>query len=313
MSEATLGQFATNLVEPATPKKVAALVNAQPRYRSPAGYFNWKQYLKMLGFYWKVATNYDPHGYMPTSGTFKSLGVTAYRTLTHKAPAIYVSRDLAEALLNTSVPPIPDDLPSVLPAVHFMLPKGVFPTEVEGHSIYAIAVDRVSRKLVRNATEKLGNVVFRFNACSTECEAYTAVIGSLAGEYGVETFHDQNPEDEFRHTYEVMDVCKQVEAFGVNLMLMLTYQPDMLTTEAHGSVAPKGFHVARDHDRRRLPITWLGKDFKPKKLEASEPKGGTHASPQAHWRRGHWHTVLHGEGRKQKRMRWFQPVYVGGN
>ena len=35
-----------------------------------------------------------------------------------------------------------------------------------------------------------------------------------------------------------------------------------------------------------------------------------HCSPP-HWRRGHWHTVLHGEKRQNRRMQWFQPVYVG--
>jgi hypothetical protein len=34
-------------------------------------------------------------------------------------------------------------------------------------------------------------------------------------------------------------------------------------------------------------------------------------SPWPHWRRGHWHTVLHGEKRQSRRMQWFQPVYVG--
>ena len=29
------------------------------------------------------------------------------------------------------------------------------------------------------------------------------------------------------------------------------------------------------------------------------------------WRRGLWHTVLHGEKRQNRRMQWFQPVYVG--
>jgi hypothetical protein len=27
-------------------------------------------------------------------------------------------------------------------------------------------------------------------------------------------------------------------------------------------------------------------------------------------RRGHWHTVLHGEKRQSRRMQWFQPVSV---
>jgi hypothetical protein len=30
-----------------------------------------------------------------------------------------------------------------------------------------------------------------------------------------------------------------------------------------------------------------------------------------HRRRGHWHTLLHGDKRQSRRMQWFQPVYVG--
>ena len=32
-----------------------------------------------------------------------------------------------------------------------------------------------------------------------------------------------------------------------------------------------------------------------------------------HWRRGHWHTVLKGKNRKERKMRWYQPVFVIGN
>ena len=39
--------------------------------------------------------------------------------------------------------------------------------------------------------------------------------------------------------------------------------------------------------------------------------GGGSTAPRLHWRRGHWHTVLHGEKRQSSRMQWFQPVYVG--
>ncbi|MFM7287560.1 MAG: hypothetical protein ACKO02_12220 [Cyanobium sp.] len=35
------------------------------------------------------------------------------------------------------------------------------------------------------------------------------------------------------------------------------------------------------------------------------------APRRPHWRRGHWHTVLHGEKRQSRRMQWFHPVYVG--
>ena len=61
---------------------------------------------------------------------------------------------------------------------------------------------------------------------------------------------------------------------------------------------------------------WIGKDFRfdrtpwaPSKRVASGISSS--AARRPHWRRGHWHTVLHGEKRHSRRMQWFQPVYVG--
>ncbi len=60
-----------------------------------------------------------------------------------------------------------------------------------------------------------------------------------------------------------------------------------------------------------LPCRWIGKHFKIRS-EASPSRGGTHASPQAHWRRGHWHRVRHGQGKEQSKLLWYQPVFVNG-
>ena len=45
--------------------------------------------------------------------------------------------------------------------------------------------------------------------------------------------------------------------------------------------------------------------------EASPAGSSSGTTRRPHWRRGHWHTVLHGEQRQSRRMQWFQPVYVG--
>lgn len=43
----------------------------------------------------------------------------------------------------------------------------------------------------------------------------------------------------------------------------------------------------------------------------SAPGSGTdRKTPRGHWRRGHFHTVLHGEGRKERRVAWFRPIPV---
>jgi hypothetical protein len=62
---------------------------------------------------------------------------------------------------------------------------------------------------------------------------------------------------------------------------------------------------------------WISKDFRfdltprASRCNASAAGGSNSASRWLHWRRGHWHTVLHGEKPQSRRMQWFQPVYVG--
>jgi hypothetical protein len=62
---------------------------------------------------------------------------------------------------------------------------------------------------------------------------------------------------------------------------------------------------------------WIGKDFRlDRTTRAPSPASTSGASSNSdsrrpHWRRGHWHVVLHGEKRQSRRMKRFQPVYVG--
>ncbi len=37
---------------------------------------------------------------------------------------------------------------------------------------------------------------------------------------------------------------------------------------------------------------------------------GTHRSPRTHWRRGHWKHVVHGKGRKERRLSWISATLV---
>jgi len=286
-------------------------IELQPQYRSPAGYYKWRKYLVTLAAESLYAVEPNPLGISsPTYGTSRSIGVIAYAALKQKAPAIYVSKELMSALLQTNTPPIPDDLPLVLPVVHFMLPLGSFPTEVNGHSVYAITVERCGREKITNPTPGLGNVVFRLVGNSTEIEGYTSVVGSKAGAYGVEHFHGQQALDVLPQTTETLDVCKQMEALAVNLMLLLAYKPDMLQVDPHGSGKPRGFQTTKEQNHRLLPVTWLGKNFAAKQSTPAAKPVGSHASPLAHWRRGHWHTVRYGKGKELQRVDWFQPVYV---
>ncbi len=104
----------------------------------------------------------------------------------------------------------------------------------------------------------------------------------------------------------------------VNMILLMNQQPDIEVEYMPPSITipvQKGFSKPEVFKPR--PITWVGKEFS-KRIVKIYPKTDDLLPKQAgvpkrsHWRRGHWHTVLQGPKRKQRRMRWFEPVYVQG-
>ena len=107
----------------------------------------------------------------------------------------------------------------------------------------------------------------------------------------------------------------------VNLILLMNQQPDIITEEYIPSkivTLQKKYKVQSEIKPRA--ICWVGKDFttrvvklKPKQDEDMLVVAGNKRKLRPHWRRGHWHTVLKGAKRKERKMRWYQPVFVLGN
>ena len=107
----------------------------------------------------------------------------------------------------------------------------------------------------------------------------------------------------------------------VNLLLLMNQQPDIITEEYIPSkIVPLQKKYKVQSDIKPRAICWVGKDFttrvvklKPKQDEDFLVVGGSKRKLRPHWRRGHWHTVLKGAKRKERKMRWYQPVFVLGN
>ena len=61
-------------------------------------------------------------------------------------------------------------------------------------------------------------------------------------------------------------------------------------------------------------IHWLGEGFTTRVSYANntDPEDSKGKPKRSHWRRGHWHTILQGRGRKQKTMKWFKPTFIRG-
>ena len=107
----------------------------------------------------------------------------------------------------------------------------------------------------------------------------------------------------------------------VNLILLMNQQPDIVTEEYIPSkIVPLQKKYKVQSEIKPRAICWVGKDFttrvvklKPKQDEDFLVVSGSKRKLRPHWRRGHWHTVLKGAKRKERKMRWYQPVFVLGN
>jgi hypothetical protein len=119
----------------------------------------------------------------------------------------------------------------------------------------------------------------------------------------------------------VQSTNQRMEGLAINALLVQLYQPELLTTGPAAKLpSGKGFSAGSADDTGAVkpqgPV-WIGKDFRlDRTTRAPSPGSPSSASSSSaprrpHWRRGHWHTVLHGEKRQSRRMQWFQPVYVG--
>jgi hypothetical protein len=105
--------------------------------------------------------------------------------------------------------------------------------------------------------------------------------------------------------------------FVMNLLCLMTQEPEIISVQSppskYASTSNKGFSSEKINN---VPnVHWLGEHFTTRvvdsKTKEGEPQG---CSPKkSHWRRGHWHTILQGPGRKQRTMKWFKPTFIRGH
>ena len=108
--------------------------------------------------------------------------------------------------------------------------------------------------------------------------------------------------------------------FVINLLCLMTQQPDIISVEKSSSkyvaTTNKGFASQKMNN---VPnVHWLGADFTTrvqysKKINTDLSEISRGKPKRSHWRRGHWHTISQGPGRLQKKLRWFQPVFIKGH
>jgi len=95
-----------------------------------------------------------------------------------------------------------------------------------------------------------------------------------------------------------------------HLILLYNNKRELFTEEKVVPVRGTGFGKASKQSDPE-PTRFIGKFFENKVRYVGRSRGDKGgAKKRPHWRRGHWHRVCHGKGRKERKYQWFQPVYV---
>jgi hypothetical protein len=110
-------------------------------------------------------------------------------------------------------------------------------------------------------------------------------------------------------TDEDKTFINQMTNLLIQCLILPNFEPDLVVDRV--TPASKGFQQPSTQKGDKY---WYPRELKcPEELKVrykSEPKGGTHASPRSHWRRGHWRNQPCGEKSSERKIVWIKPVLV---
>ena len=228
---------------------------------------------------------------------------TFAQAISGHAPSRFLGKALAEAFLQTAVPALSEPPPLVLPVFRLFLPEGVLLDEIgspvdclviaDSRSVDSLSVKGGGHQLMVAATNAAGQTLAMHSPWATIGDGWMPLEGTVS----------VGP--------LFADASLRMLALAVNVILVLAHRPDLVSEGPIVRPPGRGFKASASQQRPLAPI-WIGLDYKAK--AAAPSSGERRLSPggrkTAHWRRGHWHTVCTGEGRKQRQQRWFEPTWV---
>jgi hypothetical protein len=302
---------------------IQTISDQQKLYKSPPGYLSWETHLKLC------ASHLSPVVMDAAAKSGSAIELITVRNclaaLKHKAPARYISKEICEAFVNTSIPEPGAEIANIFPALHIFLPRNYL-FDWEGCEVTSLIlqsnivrpegkpVDNESRAHEKMVANKItgGKVIVlppgAVNVPKIDIAAVTATgfICTVSMPYEIAS---SNRCGSAYEPPDRMPVYKAIERIAVNSLMAHLYEPELITVESFAPVS-SGRGFGKGSGPSPLPVTWIGKTFRYQRDKSQEP-GETRNSVRSHWRRGHWHTVLHGQKRQQRRTQWFKPIYVG--
>lgn len=249
-----------------------------------------------------------------------------------KIPTYYITKEMAVALVNTDVPP--QGMPEkVIDSFFLCLPinflKDTLGLEHLGLDCFLVT-SRAGFKF--GATTAARVFSYKTNLTLMKEDDFHDLYfincgkGALVGS-GIDWSEplDQTAQVYFGGPGETTDPQKAASDFLFpgsaqrkirnlikNIILIYNYEKNYLQHEPSANTISGKRHNGK-RIKAQYPISWIGKNFtcKTVKSEKSSDQGPKRIF-KSHWRRGHWHHYWTGVGRKEKILKWVQPVYVKG-
>lgn len=104
------------------------------------------------------------------------------------------------------------------------------------------------------------------------------------------------------------EVVRRIASMFIHLLLLSTARPEMVEEP---TVIKKIDGRKKGEKIELWEPRFIGRGYRPP-VKAANGNGGTHASPDPHWRSGHWRHQACGPGRTERKLTWIELVWVGG-
>lgn len=300
------------------------------RYISPRGFKSWSQEIQRFACFCSpkcLKDNFYAHDgsifpVNPNCGRF--IGSIIYSYF-YRPPTFYISEDMLDALSNTVVPAMKEP-EKVIDSFFMVLPRPYMGTCKSTRSVSGVSAWQSTILLAQTGEAhykglKIGNRLFNLAIEGPPNEQHplnnkNAGIHLFAADVNQKTEELYfSYEEGFWDTEYDLDSKKSAWLINVikNIVLLHNFDRKRFETEAkpRQQTSGRGFQV--DTLKAQYPITWIGKNYKRQraKQKPTDPSQ-TRRIFKSHWRKGHWHHFWAGQGRKQKILKWVQPVYVKG-
>lgn len=237
--------------------------------------------------------------------------------LSNNVPLIHITAALAQAFSDTDPSSEPSDYRMPYPSFILSIPTGLVKNSDGGHINFILVSSTFE---VAAWWHSIGRAFAYWGLVNPESNDFYLCGYSLAAgcQYLPVKWQDIGKvcqgafDDGAGHDWVAPELSDQCDfstlcRIACNAILAINHSPELFYEESVEVRRNPGFG---NDSTYKGPIRWLGKTYRQGRGTAEADATGKAYRP--HWRRGHWHTVLHGAQRALRKLQWFQPVYING-